>query len=80
MSTICIEQLREAAGLGGSSAALANEILVLYDQRAQGLLSQEEYEFLMQDIALIKAQAQLAGDEIACRFIIQSIQALMQFA
>ena len=80
MSTICLEQLREAAGLGGTTAALANEILVLCDQRSQGLLSKEEYEFLLQDIALIRAQSELAGDEIACRFIIQSAQALLQFA
>ena len=57
MSTTCLEQLREAAGLGGPTAALANEILVLCDQRSQGLLSKEEYEFLLQDIALIRAQS-----------------------
>ncbi|ATV46390.1 hypothetical protein [Lake Baikal phage Baikal-20-5m-C28] len=79
MSNEYLEQLREQAGLGGSASILANEILVLCDQRSQGLLSREEYEFLMQDIALVKAQSQLADDEIACRFIIQSVQALLKF-
>ena len=79
MNTV-LEDLRERAGISCSSSLLANELLVLYDQRNDNLISKEEYEFLLQDIALVRAQAELANDEIACRFIVKSIEVLMKFA
>ena len=76
MSTM-IESLREQVGLNGAAAILANEILVLHDQKEQGQLTKEEYIFLMQDIALVRAQSELAGDEIASRYIIMAIVELL---
>ena len=76
MSTM-IESLREQVGLNGAASILANEILVLHDQKEQGQLTKEEYIFLMQDIALVRAQSELAGDEIASRYIIMAVVELL---
>jgi hypothetical protein len=72
-----LEQLREQAGLGGPAAALANEILVMHDHYTNGLLTKEEYDFLLQDIKDVRAQQDLANDEMACRFICQAAQVLL---
>lgn len=72
-----LEQLRETAGMGGPAAALANELLVLTDQYQSGQLSKEEYQFLLQQIAEVKAAQELATDEQAMRFIVQTASALM---
>jgi hypothetical protein len=73
-----LESLREQAGLGSSAAQLANELLVLTDQRATGELTDEEYQFLVTEIADIRAQQELANDEVACRYIVQMAQVLAQ--
>jgi len=71
-----IEQLRETAGMGGPAAALANELLVLADQRQAGQLSAEEYQFLLQQIAEVRAAQELASDEQAMRYIVQAANVL----
>jgi H2-forming N5,N10-methylenetetrahydromethanopterin dehydrogenase-like enzyme len=73
-----LNDLREQAGLGGPAAALANELLVIHENYANGELTSEEYGFLLQEIADIRAQQELASDEIACRWIVAAAQALMQ--
>ena len=75
MSTL--NELREVAGLGGPAASLANEILVIHENFAQGELTSEEYSFLLQEIADIRAQQELATDEIACRWIVAAASALL---
>lgn len=72
-----LNDLREQAGLGGPAASLANELLVIHENYAQGQLSSEEYAFLLQEIADIRAQQELASDEIACRWIVAASQALL---
>jgi hypothetical protein len=72
-----LEQLRETAGLGGPAAGLANELLVLQDQFTSGQLTREEFEFLVSEIANIRAQQELASDEMACRFIIESAKNIL---
>jgi hypothetical protein len=72
-----LEQLREVAGQGGPAAQLANELLVLTDQRATGELSQEEFDYLVREIADIRAQQDLANDEIACRWIVAAALAVL---
>jgi len=72
-----LEQLREQAGLGGPAAVLANEILVMHDNYTNGMLTKEEYDFLLQEIKDVRAQQELANDEMACRFICQAAQLLM---
>lgn len=72
-----LEQLREVAGVGGPAAQLANELLVLADKKAIGELNQEEFEYLVREIADIRAQQDLANDEIACRWIVAAAQAII---
>jgi hypothetical protein len=71
-----LEQLRETAGMGGPAAALANELLVLAEQRQSGQLSAEEYQFLLQQIAEVRAAQELASDEQALRYIVQAANVL----
>ncbi len=65
-----LEELREVAGMGGPAASLANEILVIRENYEQGAYTVEEYQFLLNEIADIRAQQELANDEIACRYIV----------
>lgn len=71
-----LEELREVAGQGGPAASLANELLVIRDNYDQGQLTPEEYQFLINEIAEVRAQQQLATDEIACRYIVQAAKIL----
>jgi hypothetical protein len=75
-----LEQLREAAGMGVPAAALANELLVIRENYEQGQLSKEEYEYLINEIADIRAQQELATDEVACRWIVAAAKALISVA
>jgi hypothetical protein len=75
-----LEQLREVAGMGGPAAALANELLVIRENYEQGQLSQEEYQYLVNEIADIRAQQELATDEVACRWIVAAAKALISVA
>lgn len=72
-----MNSLREVAGQGGPAASLANEILVIRENYELGQLNREEYEFLLQEIASIRAQQELASDEVACRWICTAAQALL---
>jgi hypothetical protein len=72
-----LNSLREQAGLGGPTAVLANELLVIRDNFEQGELSVEEYNYLIQEIANVRAQQDLASDEIACRWIVSACEALI---
>lgn len=72
-----LNSLREQAGLGGPAAALANELLVIRDNYEQGQLTTEEYNYLIQEIATVRAQQELASDEIACRWIVSACEALI---
>ena len=72
-----LESLREAASLPGPAGILANELLVIRDNYEQGELTKEEYEFLLNEITEIKAQQQLANDELACRYIVSAAKVLL---
>ena len=71
-----LEQLREMAGLGGPAAVLANELLVIREQYETQQLSLEEYQYLVTQIAEVRAAQDLSNDEQACRYIIAAAQAL----
>ena len=71
-----LEQLREVAGMGGPAAALANELLVLREQYESQELSLEEYQFLVQQVAEVKAAQELATDEQALRYIVAAANAI----
>jgi hypothetical protein len=74
-----LEELRELAGLGGPAAVLANELLVLREQYETQQLSLEEYQYLVTQIAEVRAAQDLSNDEQACRYIIAAAQALAVF-
>jgi len=67
-----LESLREQVGIAGPAHDLANELLVIADQYQSGELNREEYEYLVKEIADVRAQQELAHDEIACRYIVDA--------
>jgi hypothetical protein len=71
-----LEQLREVAGMGGPAASLANELLVLREQYETGQLNLEEFQFLIQQVAEVKAAQELSTDEQALRYIVSAANAL----
>jgi len=74
-----LEELRELAGLGGPASALANELLVIREQYESQQLSLEEYQYLVTQIAEVRAAQDLSNDEQACRYIIAAAQTLALF-
>jgi hypothetical protein len=71
-----LEQLREVAGLGGPASVLANELLVLRQQYESQELTLEEFQFLVQQVAEVKAAQELASDEQALRYIVAAASAI----
>ena len=71
-----LEQLREVAGMGGPAAALANELLVLRQQYENNDLTLEEFQFLVQQVAEVKAAQDLSNDEQAFRYIVSAANAI----
>ena len=71
-----IEQLREVAGLGGPASVLANELLVLREQYESQELTLEEFQFLVQQVAEVKAAQELSTDEQALRYIVSAATAI----
>ena len=71
-----LEDLREKAGFPGPVAQLANEMLVIRQNYEQGQLSTEEYQYLLEEVANIRAQQELANDEVAMRWVVAAAQLL----
>ena len=65
-----LEDVRTHAGMGGPTASLANEILVATEQYQAGEITREEFDFLIKDIANVKAATEHANDEVSCRWVI----------
>jgi hypothetical protein len=74
-----LEELREVAGMGGPASVLANELLVIREQYESQELTLEEYQYLVTQIAEVRAAQDLSNDEQACRYIIAAAQALALF-
>jgi hypothetical protein len=72
-----LESLREQVGMAGPAAELANELLLIAEQYQSGQLNREEYGYLVQEIADVRAQQELAHDEIACRYIVDAATMLL---
>jgi len=72
-----LEELREIAGMGGPASVLANELLVIREQYESQELTLEEYQYLVKQIAEVRAAQDLSNDEQACRYIIAAAQALV---
>jgi len=74
------QELREQVDGGGPAAGLAQELLNIREEYARGDLNREEYEFLLSEIASVRAQQELASDEIACRWICAAAEAMLSLA
>ena len=74
-----LEELREVAGMGGPAASLANELLVIREQYESSQLNLDEYQFLIQQVAEVKAAQELSNDEQAFRYIVSAAQAMYMF-
>lgn len=74
------EELRQQAGMGGPAGVLAQELINIRDEYSSGHLTREEYEFLLSEIATVRAQQELASDEIACRWICAAAEAMLSIA
>jgi hypothetical protein len=72
-----LESLREQVGIAGPAAELASELLLITEQYQDGELNREEYGYLVQEIADVRAQQELAHDEIACRYIVDAATMLL---
>lgn len=73
-----MESLREAAAMpAGPMTELANELLVIRASFEEGEMSREDYEYLVNEIKDIKAQQNLADDEVACRWVVSACEVLV---
>jgi hypothetical protein len=71
------DELRQQAGMGGPAGVLAQELINIRQQYEAGQLTREEYDFLISEIASVRAQQELASDEIACRWIVAAAQTML---
>ncbi len=74
------DELRQQSGMGGPAGVLAQELINIREQYEAGQLSREEYDFLISEIASVRAQQELASDEIACRWIVAAAQTMLSLA
>jgi hypothetical protein len=72
-----LDGLREQAGMGGPAGVLAQELIIIREQYEAGQLSVDEYQFLVSEIASVRAQQELASDEIACRWIVAAATTML---
>ena len=66
-----------AADEGNPAQKLAAELAEIRREYAAGDLSAEDYQYLLNEIIDVRAQADLAQDEVACRWVIFAAQTLL---
>jgi hypothetical protein len=74
-----LEELREVAGLGGPACKLANDILVLRQNYEDNLITLEQYQTGMEEIATVRAKKELPEDNESCSYIIVVAKTLSTF-
>jgi hypothetical protein len=72
--------LKEQADLDGACALLSNELLTIRHNYEDNLLTREEYEYLLNEVAQVRAQDELATDEVAYRWIVAAAETLLTLA
>lgn len=75
-----LEALREAAVEPTKLGSLAYEMSLIVDQYNNQLMSREEFDYLIKEIANVKAAQHLADDENASRWIVSVASALLAVA
>lgn len=73
------QHIRAEIDVASNDAAkiLAEELIAVGEQYQAGQLSRDEFEFLVGEIAQVRAQQELATDEIAQRWIINAASAVL---
>lgn len=72
-----LAELQEAMNDDGIKGQLAAELHDITEQYNDGILSDEEYKDLVQQIGDIENNNELAGDEIASRWVVGITQAIL---
>jgi FKBP-type peptidyl-prolyl cis-trans isomerase (trigger factor) len=74
-----LQHIRAEIDVASNDAAkiLAEEMISVGEQYQAGQLSRDEFEFLIGEIAQVRAQQELATDEIAQRWIINAASAIL---
>lgn len=75
-----IEALRDASIEPTKLGSLAYEMTLICDQYNNQLMSREEFEYLIKEVANVKAAQHLADDEHASRWIVSVASALLSVA
>ena len=75
-----LEALREASVEPTKLGSLAYEMTLIVDQYNNQLMSREEFDYLIREIANVKAAQSLADDENASRWIVSVASALLAVA
>jgi hypothetical protein len=71
-----MDQLRELAAGGSVGSSLAAEMIQIRQEYAAGDLDKDEYTWLLNEIAEVRAADELAGDEAICRYIVAAATTL----
>lgn len=73
------QHIRAEIDVASNDAAkiLAEELIAVGEQYQTGQLTRDEFEFLVGEIAQVRAQQELATDEIAQRWIINAASAVL---
>ena len=74
-----LDELREVASLGGPACRLANDILVLRQDYEDNLISLQNYQTGMNQIAEIRAKFELQNYPEMCSYIIAVAKTLSTF-
>jgi len=77
LKQIVNELIECAEGETGIVAELARELIEVHSQYNAGEINKEEFEFLVKEIADVKAANGLANDEAACRWICECAEVLL---
>lgn len=72
-----LAELQEAMNDDGIKGQLAAELHDITEQYNDGILTDEEYKDLVQQIGDIENNNELAGDEIASRWVVGITQAIL---
>ena len=75
-----LEALREASVEPTKLGSLAYEMTLIVDQYNNQLMSREEFDYLIREIANVKAAQSLADDKNASRWIVSVASALLAVA
>lgn len=75
-----MEALREQSMEPTKLGSLAYEMTLIVDQYNNQLMSRDEFEYLIKEIASVKAAQHLADDENASRWVVSVASALLSVA